>query len=171
MLKFLFKLLVLLGLAQAGNPIAKGQPAYNFSLVSENGSIVRLSDYKGKWVVLYFYPKADTPGCTAQAKEYTKLIDEFSKLGVQVFGISTDSVEDIKKFKQKYNIKVTFLSDPKGEVAKAYGVRVIFGFCSRDTVIINPQLKVEQIYRGVDPSSDPYKVLDYIKSKIKSTMG
>lgn len=166
MLNFLFKLLVLLGLAQAGSLIAQGQLAYNFSLVSDSGSIVKLSDYKGKWIVLYFYPKADTPGCTAQAKEYTKLMDEFTKLGVQVFGISTDSVKAIKKFKQKHGLKVVFLSDPKGEVAKAYGVKVILGFCSRDTVIVNPQLRVEHIYRGVDPSADPHSVLDYIKKKL-----
>ncbi len=166
MLNLLFKFLVLLGLAQAGSSITPGQPAYNFSLTSDSGNTVKLSDYRGRWIVLYFYPKADTPGCTTQAKEYTKLMDEFSRLGIQVFGISTDSVEDIKKFKQKYGIKVTFLSDPKGEVAKAYGVRVIFGFCSRDTVIINPSLIVEKIYRGVDPSADPRNVLDYIKKRL-----
>ena len=60
-----------------------------------------------------------------------------------------------------------FLSDPKGNVAKAYGVTVIAGFCSRDTVLINPELKVEKIYRGVDPSADPQRVLDYLKSKSK----
>ena len=91
---------------------------------------------------------------------------EFEKLKVKVFGISTDKVESIKKFREKHKLSVEFLSDPKGNVAKAYGVNVIAGFCSRDTVLINPELKVEKIYRGVDPSADPKRVLDYIKSKI-----
>ena len=90
---------------------------------------------------------------------------EFEKLKVKVFGISTDSVESIKKFREKYGLTVEFLSDPKGSVAKAYGVTLIAGFCSRDTVLLNPELKVEKIYRGVDPSTDPRRVLDYIKSK------
>ncbi|MFN3599230.1 MAG: peroxiredoxin [Aquificaceae bacterium] len=162
MKEFIIKLLTLLGIAQAGNPLQEGQPAYLFSLKNHEGKVVNLSDYKGRWVVLYFYPKADTPGCTTQAKEYTRLMPEFEKLRVKVFGISTDKVESIKKFREKYNLSVEFLSDPKGEVAKAYGVSVIAGFCSRDTVLINPDLRVEKVYRGVDPSADPKKVLEYI---------
>lgn len=165
MKEFLIKILTLLGLAQAGVPIQEGQQAYLFSLQNQEGNVVNLSDYKGRWVVLYFYPKADTPGCTTQAKEYTRLMPEFEKLKIKVFGISTDGVDAIKKFRQKYNLSVEFLSDPKGNVAKAYGVRVIAGFCSRDTILISPELKVEKIYRGVDPSADPQRVLDYIKSK------
>ncbi len=166
MFNFLIKILAILGLAQAGMPISEGQPAYNFRLLSDEGKEVRLSDYRGRWVVLYFYPKADTPGCTTQAKEYTRLMDDFNRLGVQVFGVSTDSVDSIRRFRQKYNLKVAFLSDPKGETAKAYGVRVIMGFCSRDTVIVNPRGNVEKIYRGVDPSADPKRVLDYIKERL-----
>ncbi len=165
MKELLIKILTFFGIAQAGAPLQEGQDAYLFSLQNQEGKVVNLSDYKGKWVVLYFYPKADTPGCTIQAKEYTKLMPEFERLEVKVFGISTDGVEAIKRFRQKYNLSVEFLSDPKGSVAKAYGVRVIAGFCSRDTVLINPNLKIEKIYRGVDPSADPKKVLDYIKSE------
>lgn len=166
MKNIILAILTFLGLATAGKPISEGQPAYNFSLMADDGKIVKLEDYKGKWVVLYFYPKADTPGCTTQAKEYTKLMPEFEKRGIIVFGISTDNVEDIRKFKQKYNLKVRFLSDPKGEVAKAYDVPLIFGLCSRNTVIINPEGKVEKIYRGVDPSADAKNVLGYISSKL-----
>ncbi len=167
MKEFLIKVLALLGIAQAGLNLQEGQQAYPFSLKNQDGRVVNLSDYKGRWVVLYFYPKADTPGCTMQAKEYTRLMPEFEKLKVKVFGISTDNVEGIRKFREKYNLSVEFLSDPKGSVAKAYGVTVIAGFCSRDTVIINPELRVEKIYRGVDPSADPSKVLDYLKNKVK----
>ncbi|WP_028949753.1 peroxiredoxin [Sulfurihydrogenibium subterraneum] len=166
MKNFILSILTFIGLATAGKPISEGQPAYNFSLTADDGKIVKLEDYKGKWVVLYFYPKADTPGCTTQAKEYTKLMPEFEKRGIVVFGISTDDVEDIKKFKQKHNLKVKFLSDLKGEVAKAYDVPLIFGLCSRNTIIINPVGKVEKIYRGVDPSADAKNVLNYISSKL-----
>lgn len=162
---FIIKTLAFFGIAQAGSPIQKAQPAYLFSLQNHEGKVVNLSDYKGRWVVLYFYPKADTPGCTTQAKEYTRLMPEFEKLKVKVFGISTDKVESLQKFRKKHNLSVELLSDPKGSVAKAYGVNVIAGFCSRDTVLIDPDLKIEKIYRGVDPSADPKRVLDYIKSK------
>lgn len=165
MKEFLIKILAVFGLAQAGTPIQEGQQAYLFSLKNHDGKTVNLADNRGRWVVLYFYPKADTPGCTTQAKEYTRLMPEFEKLRVKVFGISTDSVESIRKFRQKYGLKVEFLSDPQGKVARSYGVSVIAGFCSRDTVIINPELRVEKIYRGVDPSADPQEVLSYIKSR------
>ena len=163
MKKLLLGIFGILGISLSGAPIKEGQQAYNFKLYSDQGKLVQLSDYKGKWVVLYFYPKADTPGCTAQAKEYSNLIESFRKVNAEVFGISTDSVESIRKFKEKYGFKITFLSDPKGEVAKAYGVRVILGFCSRDTILINPENNVEKIYRGVDPSADAKRVLEYIK--------
>ncbi len=166
MAKILMAILTFIGIATAGKPIKPGDPAYNFTLISDDGKTVKLEDYKGKWVVLYFYPKADTPGCTTQAKEYTKLIDEFRKNNIQVFGISTDDLESIRKFKQKHNLKVIFLSDPKGEVAKAYDVTVIFGLCSRNTVIINPEGKVEKIFKGVDPSADAKNVLSYITSRL-----
>lgn len=165
MKKRILAILAVLGILKLGNAIEEGQPAYDFKLLNDKGKEVRLSEYKGRWIVLYFYPKADTPGCTTQGKEYTKLYDEFENLGVKVFGISTDSVDSIKKFKDKYGLKVEYISDPKGEVAKAYGVKLFFGLCSRDTVIINKDFKVEKIYRGVNPSADPVNVLNYIKNK------
>ena len=166
MKNFLLKFLILLGIVKSGMAIEEGQTAYNFKLYNESNKLVQLSDNKGKWVVLYFYPKADTPGCTSQGKEYSKLYDKFVSTNAVVFGISTDDVESIKKFKDKYGFKHSLLSDPKGEVAKAYGVKTFFGLCSRDTILINPEGKVEKIYRGVDPASDPYKVLDYISKKV-----
>jgi peroxiredoxin Q/BCP len=111
------------------------------------GKPVQLSQYRGKWVVLYFYPKADTPGCTAQGKEHSRLYDKFLSNKAVVFGVSIDD---------------------KGEVAKAYGVKLFFGMYSRDTILINPEGKVEKIYRGVDPKGDPNQVLSYITSKAKS---
>ena len=117
----LIKLLTLLGFVEAGNLIQEGQPAYNFNLLNEEGKPVQLSQHRGKWVVLYFYPKADTPGCTTQGKEYSRLYDKFLSNNAVVFGVSTDDVPTIKRFKEKYNFRHSLLSDPKGEVAKAYG--------------------------------------------------
>ncbi|WP_448588559.1 peroxiredoxin [Thermocrinis sp.] len=162
---FFLSLLGAIGIVSATSTIKEGDQAYNFRLLSDEGKVVQLSDYRGKWVVLYFYPKADTPGCTAQAKEYSGLINSFRKHNAEVFGVSTDSVDSIRRFKQKYGFNITFLSDPEGKVARSYGVRVILGFCSRDTILINPEGKVERIYRGVDPSTDAKKVLDYITSR------
>jgi Peroxiredoxin len=164
----LIKLLALLGFVEAGSLIQEGQLAYNFNLLNEEGKPVQLSQYRGKWVVLYFYPKADTPGCTMQGKEYSRLYDKFLSNNAVVFGVSTDDVPAIKRFKEKYNFRHSLLSDPKGEVAKAYGVKLFFGMCSRDTVLINPEGKVEKIYRGVDPKGDPNQVLSYITAKAKN---
>ncbi len=161
----LLKLLTFLGFVEAGGLVQEGQKAYDFRLLRDDGKVVQLSQYIGKWVVLYFYPKADTPGCTAQGKEYSRLYDNFLSKNAVVFGISTDDVSSIKKFKEKYSFRHSLLSDPKGEVAKAYGVKLFFGMCSRDTVLINPEGKVEKVYRGVDPKADPNQVLSYITSK------
>ena len=168
MKSLIVSILTFLGIISPGQPISEGQKAPDFRLVADNGKEVRLYDYLGKWIVLYFYPKADTPHCTQQAKEYSKLLEEFEKENAVVFGISTDELEKIREFKKKHNLKVTFLSDPEGKVAKTYGVKLILGMCSRDTVIINPEGIVEKIYRGVDPKADPHRVLEYIKAKNQS---
>jgi peroxiredoxin Q/BCP len=96
---FLIKLLALLGFVEAGNLIQEGQPAYNFKLLNEEGKPVQLSQYRGKWVVLYFYPKADTPGCTIQGKEYSRLYDKFLSNNAVMFGVSTDDVPTIRRLK------------------------------------------------------------------------
>ncbi len=102
--------------------LKKGELAPSFSLPDSNGDIVSLSDYKGRWLVLYFYPKDNTPGCTLQAVDFTKLYDEFHKLGVEIVGINGDSVESHKEFKDKFNLKTTLLSDASKEVLSAYKV-------------------------------------------------
>ncbi|MEN3033988.1 MAG: peroxiredoxin [Aquificaceae bacterium] len=165
MKRFISMLFGVMGMSVAA--IKEGMPAYMFSLLNQDNKRVNLSDLAAKWVVLYFYPKADTPGCTAQAKEYSKLKKDFDSYNAVVFGVSTDSVDSIKRFSQKYSLKVELLSDPKGEVAKAYGVRVLMGFCSRDTIVIAPDMRVAKIYRGVDPNADPIRVLEFIKSSTR----
>ena len=145
--------------------IKEGDTVPDYRLKADNGKYINISDYKGKWIILYFYPKDNTPGCTKEAKTFSELYDEFKKYNAVIFGINTDSVKSHQKFKKKHNLKITLLSDPKGKVAKDFGVRVILGFCHRDTVLINPEGKVEKIYREVDPEGNPKAILEFLKSK------
>lgn len=100
--------------------LAIGTKAPDFSLPDQNGNIHTLSEYRGKKVVLYFYPKDNTPGCSRQAEGYSERIKEFSKKGVIVIGISKDSVASHKKFEEKHGLDFTILSDPDHEVIESY---------------------------------------------------
>ncbi len=167
-MKYLIAILGVFMLFNIGNAkLKEGDSVPNYKLLADNGEYINLADFRGKWVVLYFYPKDNTPGCIKEGKTFSKLYDEFKKENAVIFGINTDSIKSHQKFKKKHNLKITLLSDPKGKVAKDFGVRVILGFCHRDTVLINPEGKIEKIYRGVDPEGNPKKILEYIKSKNK----
>ncbi len=98
-----------------------GQKAPEFCLPDTNGNKVCLKDFRGKWVVVYFYPKDNTSGCTKEAQDFTELKGEYDNLGVVVMGISKDSVQSHQKFVAKHNLGITLLSDPDKEVLKAYG--------------------------------------------------
>src|SRR5258708_5307841 len=93
---------------------------YDFNLPDQDGKYHKLSDYKGKWVVLYFYPKDDTPGCTKEACNFRDLFHELQKLGVQILGISKDSTASHKKFAEKYKLNFPILSDETKEIIKKY---------------------------------------------------
>ncbi len=95
--------------------------APEFSLLNENDKIVSLADYAGQWLVVYFYPKDDTPGCTKEACDFTDALDEFKGLNASVVGISADSIESHQKFIQKYRLGISLLSDPDKVAHKAYG--------------------------------------------------
>jgi len=129
--------------------LAVGKKAPPFSLKRDDDTTVKLSDLKGQWVVLYFYPKDDTPGCTTQACEFTSGLKQFEKLDAVVFGCSGDTTASHRKFIAKYKLKVPLLSDPERSVMKAYGAwgeKKLYGKTSvgviRSTVIINPQGKI-----------------------------
>ncbi|MBE9004230.1 thioredoxin-dependent thiol peroxidase [Fortiea sp. LEGE XX443] len=98
-----------------------GQPAPDFSTPDQNDNLVSLDDFSGQWVVLYFYPKDDTPGCTTEAKDFTELTQEFSQLGAKVLGVSPDSGKSHCKFIDKHNLSITLLSDSEHELAETYG--------------------------------------------------
>lgn len=147
-----------------------GKEALDFCLLDENGQKVCLNDFKGKWVVLYFYPKDNTPGCTKEAENFSELLPEFEKLGAVVIGVSPDSVESHKKFKEKRDLKVKLLSDESREVLKAYGVwqkkkmygREYMGVV-RTTYLIDPEGKVAHVWKRVKVKGHAEAVLNRLK--------
>jgi peroxiredoxin Q/BCP len=132
---------------------------------------VKLADFKGKWVVLYFYPKDDTPGCATEACSFRDARDELTALGVEVVGVSMDDANSHEKFKTKYNLKFHLLSDPSKKVIEAYGAwgKKMFGKegVLRKTFLIDPEGMVQKVYGRVTPLGHGQQVLSEIKSHIK----
>jgi peroxiredoxin Q/BCP len=130
-------------------------PAPDFTLKSELGNQRSLADYKGKWLVLYFYPKDDTPGCTTEACSLRDVRDDIAALGAEIVGISADEASSHEKFKAKYSLNFALLSDPKKKVIEAYGAwgKKMFGKVGilRRTFIINPEGTVVKVYGRVTP--------------------
>ncbi len=139
----------------------------NLSAQDEEGQEVIFSRLKGQWIVLYFYPHDDTPGCTKQAIEFSRLLDEFHKINARVYGISMQDAESHKRFRQKHQLRVPLLTDKGGKVAKAFGVSVAMGMCSRDVVVIDPEGKVALIRRGVSAQNSPSEILSWLKAQAK----
>jgi len=136
------------------------------SIVTQTGSgeAFNLTDRKGKWTVLYFYPKDDTPGCTVQAKTFRDQIDSVRKLNAEVYGVSNDSVESHGKFSKKYDLNFPLLADPKSEIIKAYGTGSILGVSKRWTFIVGPELKIRWIQKSVVPAKNASEVAEVLKS-------
>lgn len=130
-------------------------PAPDFSLKDSEGKVHSLSDWVGKWLVLYFYPKDDTPGCTTEACAMRDARDELTSLGADVIGVSADEAASHDKFKAKYNLNFTLLSDPEKTAIAAYGAwgKKMFGRegILRKTFIINPEGQVVKVYGRVTP--------------------
>lgn len=143
-----------------------GKKAPEFSLPDQNGVVHKLSDYLGKKVILYFYPKDNTPGCTKQACGYSERYPQFTEKNVEVIGISKDSVASHKKFEEKQNLKFTLLSDPKLEVIKLYDVwkeKKLYGKVSlgvvRTTYLIDEEGIIIKANDKVKAADDPEKML------------
>lgn len=142
-----------------------GSLAPDFSLPDQNGKIHRLSDFRGKKVVLYFYPKDNTPGCTKEACGFRDLWSQISKRAV-VFGVSVDSVSSHKRFSEKYNLPFVLLSDENKEVVKAYKVWGTKKFMGRQfqgthrvTYLIDESGRIAKVYDKVKPETHPQQVL------------
>ncbi len=147
--------------AHAGG-LKVGDPAPEFTLPDQDGEQRSLSDYRGGWLVLYFYPKDDTPGCTTEACRFRDDIYALRGLGVSVLGISLDDAKSHKAFAQKYHLPFPLLSDHKGRVARKYGSLFRLGplrFARRHTFIIDPQGRIAKIYRDVKPKGHSDQVI------------
>lgn len=146
-----------------------GMKAPDFTLPDQNGRLVRLADFLGKRVVLYFYPKDQTPGCTRQACAFAGQYQAFKALDVAVIGVSKDSVASHLKFAEKYDLPFVLLSDPELEAIKAYGVwqeKKLYGKVSmgvvRTTFIIDAQGVVERVMPKVKPDTNAGEILAYL---------
>ena len=144
-----------------------GDKAPNFTLLNKEGKEISLSDFCGKRVVLYFYPKDNTPGCTRQACAFAGLYGEFEKRGVQVIGISKDSVSSHQKFAEKYNLPFVLLADPERTAIEAYGVWKEKKMCGkvsmgvvRTTFIIDANGNIEKIMDKVKPDTNAQEILN-----------
>jgi len=144
--------------------------AYEFCLPNQDGVEICLRDLKGKWIVLYFYPKDNTPGCTTEAKEFSELLDEFENLNAIVVGVSPDSPKKHCNFIEKHDLKVTLLSDENKEVLKAYnawGKKKMYGKeyegVIRSTFIIDPQGEIVKEYKKVKAKNHAANVLKDLK--------
>jgi peroxiredoxin Q/BCP len=147
--------------------VSEGSPAPDFELTSDSGEKVKLSDLRGKPVVLYFYPKDDTPGCTTQACAIRDSYDVFSERGAVVLGVSPDSETAHVKFKQKYGLPFTLLADPEHSVAEEYGTWVEKNFAGkkymgveRSTFLIDSEGRLAKVMRRVKPDTHVDQVLE-----------
>lgn len=147
--------------------IQEGKPAPDFNLSDQKGEMISLSSFKGKsWVVLYFYPKDDTPGCTKEACDFRDNLIQIQQLDATVLGISVDSVESHKKFADKFNLNFPILSDSEFKVTRQYGVLTKFmgmHLANRSTFIIDPEGIIQKIFPKVDPKDHATEILAEMK--------
>ena len=141
-----------------------GDMAPDFTLLSHDKQKVTLKDYRGKRVVVYFFPKADTPGWTKEACGFRNAFSEYEKANIIVFGISYDSPKALKSFKKKHALPFTLLSDKRKDVSKAYGTKGRL-WSSRVTFLISPKGRIEKIYKKMNVNTHAGEILDDILGK------
>ncbi len=155
-----------LPLLAAAEP-ATGALAPNFKLQDQHDAWISLADQRGKWLVVYFYPMDETPGCTTEACEFRDNIFAFRKLGVNVLGVSVQDVASKKEFAAKHSLPFSVLADADKSVAKAYGVLSVLGYAKRETFVIDPQGRVAKHYPDVDPKAHSRQLLADLQALIK----
>ena len=144
--------------------LREGDPAPDFTLTSDSGELVTLSSLRGKPIVLYFYPKDDTPGCTRQASGIRDAWAEFQRAGAEVFGISADTQASHERFRSKYSLPFTLLADPEHKLAEPYGVgQEGKRSYARSTFVIDADGKVAKIMRRVNPDRHADQVLEALR--------
>lgn len=149
--------------------LSEGMKAPEFNLTDSEGNQHQLSDYEGETIVVYFYPKDDTPGCTKEACSFRDAYADFKEAGVEVIGISPDTEKSHKKFANKYDLPFTLLSDPDHEVSEAYGVWGLKKYMGREyegiyrtTFIIGPEGEIKRVFENVKPSDHSQEVLEEV---------
>ncbi len=144
-----------------------GDLAPGFQLSDQHGEVVSLNQYQGQWVVLYFYPKDDTPGCTKEACSFRDNINHLINQQAVILGMSIDSIESHQSFATKFKLPFSLLADADATVSKRYGALLNLGFmkfAKRHSFIIDPSGKIAKIYRKVDPEEHVQQVLEDLKS-------
>lgn len=159
--------LLLTGIASEAESTAVGAPAPGFELRDQSGELRSLEDYRDQWVVLYFYPKDDTPGCTTEACEFRDNIYAFRELDCQILGVSLDDVASHQEFAEKYSLPFPLLADTEGDTAQTYGVKTKtmgMTFAKRETFLIDPDGNIAKHYAEVDPKTHSQQVIDDLKA-------
>lgn len=157
--------IVTFGIMQAGDNQTQpqtGQAAPDFSLTTGDGSQVSLKDYKGKWVVLYFYPKDFTSGCTLEARNFQRDLAQYQNAGAIILGVSVDSAQSHKDFCAKEGLNFKLLADADGKTSAQYGSTMEYQgtkMAARNTFLINPEGKIAKVYTGVKPADHSEEVL------------
>lgn len=152
--------------------LEQGTKAPDFTLMDQQGQSVSLSDFRGQKVVLYFYPRDNTPGCTKQACAFASVWEQFQQLGVPVLGVSKDSVASHQKFAEKYQLPFILLSDPELTVLNAYGVwqeKKLYGKVSmgvvRSTYLISEEGLIEKVWPKVKPEQNAGEILEWLRTE------
>ncbi len=140
-----------------------GDRVPNFSGKCTDGKVITSDDLKGKWTVLFFYPKAFTPGCTAESCNLRDGINLLSKYNVTIYGISKDNIETQKKFKEKYNLPYELIADDSGAIIKSFGVSGLFGFAKRVTFIVNPNGEIAWVINNVEVSNHTAQIAEALE--------
>lgn len=160
--------LVLFSVGVFAGEIKLNDPAPLFTAKTQTGTDFDLKTRKGKWTVLYFYPKAGTPGCTKQACAFRDSIQKIRALGAEVYGISTDTVEDQAKFHKEHRLNFDLLADADAKITNLYGSKMpVVKVSKRWTFIIDPELKIRNVLKDVDPALDSERVASEI-AKLKA---
>jgi peroxiredoxin Q/BCP len=147
--------------------LSAGNPFPNFAVPNQDGKTVRLSDFAGQWLVVYFYPKDDTPGCTIQGKSFTATKGDFDAAGITVLGVSADDVASHKNFCSKFAFTIDLLADPNARLMQALGIGQAewkgMKFWERTTFVIDPKGVIRAVYEKVNPEGHEKILLDDVK--------
>jgi peroxiredoxin Q/BCP len=147
--------------------LSAGNPFPNFSLPNQDGKVMKLADFAGSWLVVYFYPKDDTPGCTTQGRSFTASKADYDAAGINIVGVSADDTASHKNFTTKFAFKIDLLADTESGLMKALGLGQSewkgMKFWERTTFVVDPKGIVRKVYEKVDPEGHEKVLLDDIK--------